>query len=260
MNILKKSGFLSSVIVLSAAMSGCATTEVVAPQEGLSKIKRVAVASFVGNKLTRQVVGMTVFNNDKEEVDIASWGVDAAFEGQVTKVLSGIPGMEVIKADIPTAEFSHVNDLTGPYEAPAFWGPNWGAIEPSVKKVCSANALDGIVVLARQNETDVLGGTNQWIRAIGVYGRGAISVLHVGAWVGVYNCGTGKVMAVKALQPGASGDSVNGRILAKPVTAGLPRTPSSSWSDETKAQLKTQLLDMTEGGWERALKKIFGRA
>jgi len=109
------------------------------PDEVAPRINRVAVVSMTAKSFARQYTGLTVLGNEKEEINISDWKIDAQDEEQIRGQLKSDYGFSVVAAAYSETSFAHVNDLNGPWDAPAFWGPNWGAIEAATKRYCADN-------------------------------------------------------------------------------------------------------------------------
>lgn len=247
---------------LSLLLSGCAMKAAPLPQDVTSKLKRVAVISRVANVFTRQYVGTIAFDNEKEERDISSWNIDRIYEAQLSSIVENNLGVQIIKAPYSESAFSHVNDLNGPWNAKAFWGPNWGAIESTTKKYCESNMLDAVLVVAKNKVGDFLGGTNQSIGGLGFYVRGTgtkASVMHLVAKVALLDCITGKPIAERPLA--VDHDGLPGAILrAAPISNAdndTARTPLSKWNDELEKKIRADMIVLPNEAWQETIKSIF---
>jgi hypothetical protein len=248
--------------ILVAGLTGCATSPTLVAPETAARIKRVAPISVTADKFTRQYVGFTVFQNNGEEVPIADWGVDAEYEKQLALEIERM-GMTAVRAPYPLGDFVHVNDLNGPYSAPAFWGPNWTKIEATARAYCAANSLDALVVVARQTTGDFLAGTNQAVSGAGIYSRGnpvrPITVMHLVSRVGLIDCATGKPLAVRTLarnQDPAPAAERQARPLL-PVGDNVSRVPIGQWSPVLREQVRRDLIGLPQGVWADTLKSMF---
>lgn len=235
-------------------MVGCATPPKPLPVEQASGIRRVAVVARTSDVFTRKYTGMTVFNNEMDSRDVSAWQLDQVYERQVAGVLRQEFGLTVIEAPYDAAAFEHMNDLNGPWSAPAFWGPNWGAIEGAVKAHCAAHQLDAIVGLAKMNTNDVLAGTNQSYGGLGLYGRGPgarLAVLHYFAKLAVLDCRTGKLLAeriVSRLHDALPGEVIRNAPL-RAVDPELVTLPLAQWSEPQLTKLQADLTALPGSAW-----------
>ncbi len=158
----------------AALFAGCATKAPPIPRETVSALKRVAVISKTYPTFTRRYVGVTVFGNEREERNISAWNLDQEYGRQIGSLLETTFKLQVVSAAYSQAEFGHALDPKGPWDAPAYWGPNWRAIELAAKKHCDENSLDALIVVASTKSGDVFAGTNQMVSGAGSYVRGRI--------------------------------------------------------------------------------------
>jgi hypothetical protein len=263
MNHSAIASLLRILIATSATLiiSGCATPPAPLTSEAAAHIHRVAVVSQTAGVLTRQYTGLTVFGNEREEKNISDWNVDAEYESQIAQEVEKNFGLSVVKTPYPAADFAHVNDLNGPWDAPAYWGPNWGAIEGAAKNYCAANSLDAILVLARAKTYDFLAGSNQYFGGAGVYVRGpgnGTSVLHLIAKLALIDCTSATPLAVRTLaknqndMPGAIVRSAP--LLTIPVA--LSRQPLPQWTAAQQDQIHADLVALPGTVWGDTLRSI----
>lgn len=235
-------------------LTGCAAPPVNVNPSKAATLKRVAPISAVADSFTRKYVGLTVFGNEKEELPIADWEIDSAYEEQLALEIQRTLGATAIRATYPVSEFAHVNDLNGPYYAPAFWGPNWTKIEGAALAYCSANSLDALLVVAKRTSEDFVARTNQHISGAGIYSRGPVnnvSVLHVLAQVGLIDCATGKPIAIRPLTWGADASSGTVRPLfpLAPIPHEVARLPIGQWSAEIRDRIRNDLIAAPRRAW-----------
>lgn len=263
MNKFSISSILKGLLASSVALiiAGCVTPPAPLTSEAAAHIHRVAVISQTANVLTRQYTGLTVFGNEKEEKNISDWKIDAEYESQIAQEIEKNFGLSVVKAPYPAADFAHVNDLNGPWDAPAYWGPNWSAIEGAAKNYCAANSLDAILVLAKAKTDDFLAGTNQYFGGTGVYVRGpgnGTSVLHLIAKLALIDCKNAMPVAVRMLaknqndMPGAIVRSAP--LLTVPVE--ISRQPLPQWSASQLDQIHAELVALPGTVWGDTLRSI----
>ncbi len=216
---------------------------------------------MTAQQFTRQYVGLTVFGNEMESMDVADWRIDAHYEHRLGTMLGDDYGLQVVPAAYSTVDFGHVNDLKGPWNAPAFWGPNWEKIEPATLKYCADNSLDAVLVLAKTKHTDFLFGTNQDIDGAGVYGRGPVAkqaFLHLMSKLALLDCKTAKPLAVRYLSDVQSG--LPGTILhaapTQPFDFEESRLPWAQWSEEQKQAVRARLTNLPDHAFAVTLLSI----
>ena len=208
---------------LLALVVGCATTQIRITPDTLSKIKKVGVVSLTAQDFYRQYTGLTVLGNDEEKRDISAWKVDDEYEVQMQSALSNLALFEPVRIPYQRADFNSVYDINGPWDAPAFRTPKWGAVEERLRSFASANSLDAVILVIRRESTDFLAGTNQYFRGADFYARGigsmtSVSVLHLLATVAFIDGKTGKPIAMRILSrtyEGRPGSIVRGAPMIK---------------------------------------------
>jgi len=225
-------------------LSGCATTRV-AP-ETVSRLKRVGIVSVAAHEFHRRYTGLTVFGNEREKEDIASWKVDDEYEKQMQAALSKLGLFEAVVVQYDRAEFYPVYNINGPWDAPAF-RKEWVNIEEQAKAFAQKHSLDAIVMVIWHDYDDFLSGTNQRLRGAGLYARGMggntfVSVIHLLSSLGVIDGQTGKPIATLGL------------LFTKEVPPELARAALTT-SDQ--ADLRTRLIDLPKEGWEPKFRKVF---
>lgn len=253
-----------AIVTASCVLSlfGCATQQIPIANDVASKINRVAVVSMTAKSFSRQYTGLTVFGNEKEETDISDWKIDAQYEAQVADRLKQDYRLDVVTAPYSEPEFLHVNDLNGPWDAPAFWGPNWEAIETATKNYCTSNSLDAVIVLAKAKTGDFISGTNQFFGGAGIYSRGPMgktAVVHLISKMALLDCATAKPLAIRHLASKQNG--LPGEILRSSPTLPLSfeesRIPMRQWSPEQKRRVESSLLSLPRTAIAETLKSMF---
>ncbi|MBH1985944.1 MAG: hypothetical protein I8H76_01300 [Burkholderiales bacterium] len=78
-----------------------------------AKIKRTDVVSVVGGEFNRRYTGLTVFNNDKETIDVPDWGLDKAYEAQLAEAIKAGRDIAVIQAPDKRELLAKANELNG---------------------------------------------------------------------------------------------------------------------------------------------------
>lgn len=245
-----------STLLVAIALTGCASTSKTMAPEAAAGIKRVAVVSVTADEFTRQYVGFTVFGNEFEKKSIASWSIDKAYEDQIGAAAEKVFGATVVKAAYPLADFARVNELKGPWDAPAYWGPNWALIEAPTRDLCAANKLDGVLVAARQKEGDTFGGTNQFVSGAGIYTRRGISVLHLLSSVSLLDCKTGQILASQRLYQDRPDAKYRDRLVSVPLPTEVSRTPIPQWTPEIENRIRQELVELPKAAWGATLRSM----
>lgn len=251
------------LICLIIILSGCATTPSRISPDTLAKIKNVRVMSLVGHEFHRQYTGLTVFGNEYEKNDISAWKIDDEYEAQIEGILEKLGRFQVKQVPYDRKEFYSVYELKGPWDAPAFRGPNWQAVEEKLKAFSQKHSLDAVIVVIRSVSGDFLTMTNQYIRGAGFYVRGvgettAVSMLHLMAYVALIDGQTGKPLAIKMLtrtQDGLPGGSPRAAPM-NPVAPELSRSQFKDLDKNKMDQIKNSLIDLPKESWEPTLRAI----
>lgn len=247
-------------ILLAAAISGCATAPPPLSPEVAARIKRVSVVSATADNFTRQYVGVTVFGNEREQRSISDWAADRAYEEQLGAAAEQVFSATYVKVEGAASQFVAVNDLKGPWDAPAFWGPNFSKVEASVKALCQAHALDALFIVAQRKSGDIFGGTNQVVSGAGIYTRRNIALMHLLSEVALLDCRTGKEIATRLLVKASP--QPDGKTRYLPVSLPLPeelaRTPIPQWTPEMEAQVRRELLALPREAWADTLRPLLG--
>jgi hypothetical protein len=262
-NMRTLTSIAAAIIVVLCA--GCVSAPRTATSETTSSYKRIGVVSVTAQTFSRKHVGLTVFGNELETIDSSSWDIDAKYEEQIAKQLSTLGGFEVVMVPYSRQEFLHVNDLNGPWDAPAFRTPNWGAVEKTIKDYCTKNQVGAIVATIAVEGPDFIGSSNQRIRGAGLYTRGfgdpTRAILHLIAGVALVDCQTGRPVAIRGLA--STQEGFPGQILRaspiKPMPVDLSRAPLGQLTEPQLATIKQALILLPEDAWAPTLHAVFGR-
>ena len=223
-----------SLILVVVLLSACATPAPVSKGE-VAGIRRVGVVSVAANVFTRQYVGLTVFGNEHEDKDVLAWGLDKEYAEQVGKAAASLLGATYVSAPYSYGEFSKVNDLNGPWDAPAFWGPNWTKIEEVAKSHCGANHLDALLVVAKQKQTE--SGSNQFVYPMGIQSRLTWAKVVLSTRLGLIDCAAGKLRNSRLVNFGDSWLSV--RYPQAQIPRELGARPIAEWNADTETEMKS---------------------
>jgi len=254
-----------AVVVAVILLGGCATTPRTATPETTSNYRRIGIVSVTAQSFSRKHVGFTVFGNELENVNSSAWDIDAKYEEQISRLLSALGGFEVVRAPYSREEFLHINDLNGPWDAPAFRTPNWSAVEKTIKEYCSKNQLGAILAAFAVESPDFIGSSNQRIRGAGLYTRGVgestRGVLHLISGVALVDCQTARPVAIRGLA--STQEGFPGQILRaspmKQMPVELSRTPLNQLSDAQVVIIKEALIQLPENAWAPTVHAVFGR-
>ena len=205
--------------------------------------------------MNKQYIGLTAFGNVGESVRIPEWNLDATYEEQLAKAVQSVFKADTIMLSRFRADFAEVNSLNGPYNAPAFWGPNFSKIEEGTRKACQANGLDAVVVVARWKTRDLLGGTNQPVEGVGIYSRRSESVVHALSKIGYMDCKSGKALAIASLfkESSSGANSFGARVPTAPIPAELATKAYSNWTPEEKERVRNALSALPTSAWTPTL-------
>jgi len=245
---MRQHKFVGAIVIMIALLTGCATTRI-APEK-MASIKKVGVISLVAHEFYRDYVGLTVFGNEHEKIDISSWKVDDEYESQIQNALAALGRFEVVRVSYDRKEFYPVYDVNGPWDAPAFRTPKWSAVESKFKRLADQNSLNALVVVISLLCEDFLGGSNQYFRGPGFYARGiggmtAVSAMHLVSGIAVIDGLTGKTMAIRVMKP-----------IVK-VPPELSRAKLGDIGEQRASQVRSMLIDLPKDRWEPIFKALF---
>lgn len=249
--------FRTASLALCILLAACGTTQKL-PADTAGQVKRIGVVSQVGETLNKQFIGVTVFGNSRDNQDIAIWKLDALYEEQLADAVKTAFRADAVLLSDMRAEFAAVNSLTGPWSAPAFWGPNFEAIADITKRTCLAKGLDAIVVAAKWTSKDILGGTNQVLEGVGIHGRRGIATAHVWVKLAYMDCRCGKAMSQSSLlnasTPTASAFSK--RVVAAALDAEFGASPYATWTRADKARVWEVFSSLPSAAWLPTLQEM----
>ncbi|MBI3480534.1 MAG: hypothetical protein HY016_09305 [Nitrosomonadales bacterium] len=270
-------------VLCSLVLVGCATLPPTIDADVLTRIKRFSTVSMVADTVSREYVGYTAFGNEFEEMDISQWDIDKLYATQLASAVQAVFGATYVPDQHSLAVFKQVNDLNGPWDAPAYWGPNWSKIEVAAKTYCRENSLDALFVVAKRKSLDVFGGTNQRLEALATYAYRDISVIYLSAEVALIDCVSGKALVVRSLllpaEFGAKDKSAeptnviagavnyfthlslsgtNNKSIRpmKEVSTDISKKPIPEWSETVKAIIRQELIDLPIQAWAETLRTM----
>lgn len=251
--------FASSLLLLPVFLiTACATVGKTIPREDLDQLKRVGVVSHTGDTLYKQYIGFTVFGNKRDPQDIAEWKLDELYTEQLADAVKAVFKAEPVALVRHRQEFAEVNSLNGPWNAIAFWGPNFEKIGEATRRLCGEQKLDAILVVSRWQSEDILGGTNQKVEGVGVYARGGVAMAHVLSKVGFMDCKSGKPLAVGRLMkaPTATNEEFWRLLVTAPLDRAVAAKPYAQWSQTDKDSLRALVSTLPKDAWEATLRAM----
>lgn len=245
-------------LAITAALAGCVTAPKPLESGAAAKIKRVDVISVAAGEFNRTYVGLTVFNNDKETLPIADWGIDKAYEDQLTAVITAGRDITVTRSPYQRERFVKANEVNRGWDG----GYAWKDIESATRDHCAANSLDALFVLNRSWSGDIFAGTNQSFNGIGLFSRGGAgptrSYLHAVTTLALLDCQTGQPLAIRLVartQEGLPGDIARS-IPYRSISFSKPKKPISTWTEAELAQMRETLTQMPQSTWPIAVDSI----
>ena len=227
-------------LLLAALLSASAEPATIAA----GSIKRFGVVSVVADKFTRSYIGFTAFNNKVEEIDVTSWGIDAAYADQLGKVAAGLLSAQYVVAAYSPNDFSKIGQTN--------WrgAPNWSSIEAVVKTYCGANELDALLVISKDRGT--MPGTTIVRVPMGIQRGGYGGYLRLSAAINVYDCATGRMHQTELLR-----STLPGQLVPQvEISRDLMAHPLSEMDDKARDEIKSKLLSLPGPDWDQTLRRM----
>lgn len=203
------------LVCLLGLLGGCASNS---PAQ-VSQIKKIGVISTAGSTFHRQYIGLTVFNNESESLDIREWKLDDVYETQAQKALKQLSSIEVI--------------LLGEQRTVFFAAQRRKEL---IQETSARLQLDAIALVSSDSANK---------NGLGLYGQGmSNSNLRFYASIGIYDGKTGELIGEERL----------GSVKSDPMAFGIPKfseprlrvsrktvlTPLNTLTDKEIADLKMQ--------------------
>lgn len=231
-------------LLLAALLSAPAATAKVAA----GSIKRFGVVSVVADKFTRSFIGFSAFGNKIDEIDVASWGIDAGYADQLGKVAAGLLSAEYVAAPYSPDDFSKISQTT------MRGAPNWSSIETVVKTYCGANELDALLVISK--DRGLMPGSTIARVPMGIQGGGSGGYLRLSARINVYNCATGRMQETELLRFTPPGQILFWEVPQVEISHDLMTHPLSEMDDKTREDIKSKLLSLPGPDWDQTLRRM----
>ena len=232
------------VLLLAALLNAPAATAKIP----FGSIKRFGVVAVVADKFTRSVIGITVFGNKTDEINVASWGIDAAYTDQLGKVVADLLSAQYVAAPYPYDDFSKINQTT------LRGAPNWSSIESTVKTYCSANGLDTLLVIGK--DRGMIPNTTIARVPMGIQGGRSGGHLELSIRVNVYNCATGRMQESELMRFTPPGQFLFWEVPQVEVSPDLMTQPLSEMDDKTREDIKAKLLILPGPYWDLTLRRM----
>lgn len=206
-------------------LSGCAATRLTDETE--KQIKNIAVVSLVPEKANYEKIGLTVFNNERSEIDMGDQ-INSTIESVATKRLAvARPAWKVVPVSYDRATL--ITRLNGSSMVMAY---NEERIEKELAEIIRANRLDALIVVsAFRPENSHGNGVGVLLRTLNV---SSIQNAYVHANVSLKVIDTnGKIIA---RSPGQSTSR-----LINPAAYGIGYSMSGNSSPELIARLRADI-------------------
>src|SRR5690242_20041171 len=181
--------------ILVSTTAACAVVEPASRQKAI-RLERVGVVSSTGDSLYKQIVGPAIFGGQRDTEPVKNWKLDAVYEEQLAAAVRAAFKAEPIVLGGYRSEFAEVNSLKGPWEAPAFWGPNYEKVRDVSRRACQEERLDAIIVVSRWQTHGLLSSK---IEGIGIYGLRDSASVYVLSKLGLVECPSGEVVTIVSL-------------------------------------------------------------
>jgi hypothetical protein len=232
--------------MLTLGLTACATHTL--DPEAAARVKRLGVISMAALEFDQVYVAVVVFGNQTQTRDIASWGVDRAYEDQIAAAAESATKATVVRAPYLIQDFAHVNDLNGLVDYPLFWDPNWDKVRSAAQTYCGANQLDAILFATRQRSTDFIGGSNQRVDGAGMYARTNVAKLYLVTRLTLFDCASGQPLLLR--QASRTQD----------IPRELATKPMAQWTAQDEERLRQDLIALPAGAWADMLRDMFAPA
>jgi hypothetical protein len=225
-------------LILSASVVGCATVG----SEKVDQLKSgttIAPVSVMGDTLALRQTGTTVFQNEKRDMDVASWGIDRHAELLAGKAVVGKGKFQVAERNTDNVRKTvklQEDFWTGSTKIQGGSGP--------VSQFAQDAGADYVLLIGPAPMGDPFMGTNQSLSGYGIYQRSFIGMKRA------LNFITMKAILVNG--------KTGGEVARTQCVVSAPR-PESEWLEPNKV---TQVNDGTRSGIEKlfdeALRKCLG--
>ena len=180
--------FLGSLAITCAVLCGAAEAEEASPQQ-LARIHTIGIISVLGDTLTLKDVGLMVFGNSETPESVTAWGLDDHISKEVATWLWQRYTIKPVTYD--KSAFADIR--------PNIFDPLESELGKRVKAL-GPNGVDAYVIVYGTYAQDWIGGTNQFLKGIGIY--------HHLNWNGIYAVYSVFVIDASSGETIASGDAL----------------------------------------------------
>jgi hypothetical protein len=223
----------------------------------LEGIKRVGVASIVGDTLVDCSIGITLFGSSYETYDIPEWRLDDAWQEQLVNAIEALGQFEVV----PLSHDDRAAILASFYEnvagVPAKARSDAGNV---VAPIAEANDLDAVILLATHFEQIPLGGrSSPQLRKYGVFQFRTLGTSTTGYYfIGrlYFISAAGERLDTQRLEGTPPSLASPYWFPRQPVPWELRYLPFARYAPEQKETLRQVLISLPEPSLAPALAKL----
>lgn len=209
-------------------------------------IKSIGVISAIGDTITKQHVGLTVFNNSEDTENVDDWKLDEFVAAEIASQLAG-------RYDIVSVNYTKSDFLA--HQKAIFADSDFDG-EKAIRKLppSQGKTPDAYIIVTKAFSNDYIGRTNQHLFGLGLYERSeGFQAMFVSYEVNVIDGRTLQYMT----------DRYPHRALDFGVTGDYDRTVSmrvgGSWGDdfamtaEQRARARDRFQELLKKGMKQAL-------
>jgi|GEM_PF-2812215 len=182
--------YLGILIVATALLSGCATTNNLARMEAVEKNDAILVISQFEDTLSVKTVGTTIFTNNMISIDVTDWDINKYAEDQVKNLLSKnytVLSNPELRRSISKPDYNYFTLEKHPLKGQDLF------------QYTESKGIKYVMVLSPMKYQDPYYNTNQFFEGFGIYQRGMMGSKNVKAYLQmffwVYDGKTGEFVA-----------------------------------------------------------------
>ncbi len=230
-------------MLLALFLAACALP---VPSEKLSGIKSVAVISAIGDTITFQDIGTTVFENNNVAASIGAWGIDDFVSETASARLQG-------RYDVRRLS----------YDRSAFLTASRAALGDTVRSAGGTQQpVDAYVVVEKIRTGDVIGQTNQPLEGIGLYRRNFLGIKIVAVYA-AYRVAVVDGHSFEVIGSAEGRVPNRGQLVFKEDKTAYQKVRRTLWAasldampDSQKIQLESTLKDLIARSLANALSDL----
>ena len=221
--------------------------------------KRIGAVSVTADKLIRYYVGVTVFGNEHEEKDVASWELDKEFAEQLGKAGALVFGATYISAPHSAPDFANANDARVlEFKPDQVWMTE--KIGAAAQRYCDANGHDAILVASKHDRSDIW-GSRQRMGAMGIVSKSnpfgdPFSFAYVSSRISLYDCRDGLVVGTRLLGYVSDEKPSEPGMRLRRVPPDVAKLAPSRWDDAAAAKARTALMEAPGPSWDQTVRAI----